>query len=165
MKVRVYNRQEAVSYAKKWALGRNPKYYNFDPVGGDCTNFISQCLYAGSKQMNYNQINGWYYINGNKKSPSWSGVPFLYNFLINNKGLGPRGIVVPQDKIELGDIAQLSFYNGIYGHSLMITEIKDINNLNKIAIATHTYDALNKKIGEYSYEKIRFIHIVNVGIP
>lgn len=37
---RIYDRISAVSYAKKWALSRNPKYYNFDTVGGDCTNFI-----------------------------------------------------------------------------------------------------------------------------
>lgn len=48
MNTKSYKRNLAVAYAKKWALSRNPKYYNFDPVGGDCTNFISQCLYAGS---------------------------------------------------------------------------------------------------------------------
>lgn len=163
MNIKVYNRQEAVLYAKKWALLRNPKYYDFDPIGGDCTNFISQCIYAGSKTMNYNKLNGWYYINGNKKSPSWSGVPYLYKFLTTNKGVGPRGREVKQNQIQIGDIAQLSFYNNVYGHSLLIINIEDINDLNKIAIATHTYDVLGKKIGEYNYEKIRFIHIDNVG--
>lgn len=41
-----YDRNSAIAYAKKWALSQNPRYYNFDPVGGDCTSFISQCLYA-----------------------------------------------------------------------------------------------------------------------
>ena len=50
----MYNRQKVYEYAKKWAYGRNPKYYNFDPVGGDCTNFVSQCIYSGCGQMNYN---------------------------------------------------------------------------------------------------------------
>ena len=76
----LYNRQNAYEYSKEWAYKRNPKYYNFDSVGGDCTSFISQCIYAGSKVMNYSKQNGWYYINGNNKSPSWSGVEFLYNF-------------------------------------------------------------------------------------
>ena len=65
-----YDRESAIEYAKKWAYKRNNKYYNFDNVGGDCTNFISQCLYAGSKVMNYKKDLGWYYINGNNKSPS-----------------------------------------------------------------------------------------------
>lgn len=87
MKIKDYDRHLAVSYAKKWAFARNPKYYNYDSIGGDCTNFISQCIYAGSNVMNYNKVNGWYYINGNNKSPSWTGVEFLYDFLINNTGL------------------------------------------------------------------------------
>jgi len=32
-----YNRANAVAYAKKWAYGRNPKYYDFSDLGGDCT--------------------------------------------------------------------------------------------------------------------------------
>ena len=42
----LYNREEAVSYARKWALGRNPAYFDFQKLGGDCTNFASQCIYA-----------------------------------------------------------------------------------------------------------------------
>ena len=40
MYVEKYNRQKTIEYAKKWAYGRNNKYYNFDNIGGDCTNFI-----------------------------------------------------------------------------------------------------------------------------
>ena len=52
MKEIKYNREQACEYAKKWAYKRNPKYYNFDAVGGDCTSFVSQCIYAGIKEMN-----------------------------------------------------------------------------------------------------------------
>lgn len=164
MATKTYDRISAVMYAKKWALSRNPKYYNFDHVGGDCTSFVSQCLYAGSKVMNYTPITGWYYRSGFDKSPSWSGVEFLYNFLVNNKEIGPRGSLVSQNEVQLGDIAQLSF-NGInFEHSLFIIDINNINDINKVYIATHTYDALHKSIGEYQFSKIRFIHIKNVGI-
>ena len=30
-----YNREAAVSYAKMWALSRNPAYYDFSALGGD----------------------------------------------------------------------------------------------------------------------------------
>ena len=79
-----YNRREALRYAKEWAYKRNPKYYNFDRVGGDCTSFVSQCIYAGAGIMNYSAY-GWYYRSGNDKSASWSGVEYLHKFLINNK--------------------------------------------------------------------------------
>ena len=51
MNTRNYDRASAINYAQKWALSRNPRYYNFDAVGGDCTSFVSQCLFAGSKKM------------------------------------------------------------------------------------------------------------------
>ena len=88
--MREYNRKEAVEYAKIWAYKRNPKYYNFDTVGGDCTSFVSQCIYAGAKVMNYSTY-GWFYKNGYNKSASWSGVEYLYKFLVNNKQTGPYG--------------------------------------------------------------------------
>lgn len=163
MNTKSYKRNLAVAYAKKWALSRNPKYYNFDPVGGDCTNFISQCLYAGSQKMNYNFENGWFYNNGYDKSPSWSGVEFLYKFLIKNKSYGPRGKEISKEDLEIGDIAQLSFDGKTFKHSLFIIDING-NTLNDISIATHTYDALGKKISEYNFSKIRFVHIVNVGV-
>ena len=51
-----YDRNAAVAYAKEWALGRNPAYYNFDGIGGDCTNFASQSIFAGAKVMNYTPV-------------------------------------------------------------------------------------------------------------
>ena len=91
MATKNYDRIAAISYAKKWALARNPKYYNFDAVGGDCTSFVSQCLFAGSKKMNYSSKNGWFYNNGYNKSPSWSGVEFLYKFLRRYRGIRLNG--------------------------------------------------------------------------
>ena len=164
MATRKYDRLAAVAYANKWALSRNPKYYNFDPVGGDCTSFVSQCLFAGSKVMNYAPITGWYYRNGFDKSPSWSGVEFLYKFLVHNNGIGPRDRDASQNELQIGNIAQLSFDGITFTHSLFIIDIKNVNDLNKIYIATHTYDSLHKGIGEYNFSKIRFIHIENVGI-
>ena len=91
MQIKKYKRDDSVKYAKKWAYLRNPKYYNYDAIGGDCTNFVSQCIYEGCKVMNYDKVNGWYYKKANDKSPSWTGVEFLYKFLINNKVIISKG--------------------------------------------------------------------------
>ena len=162
MKELLYNRKKVIEYAKKWAYERNPKYYNYDKIGGDCTNFISQCIYSGSNVMNYEKTKGWYYINGNNKSPSWTGVQFLYNFLTQNKGPGPYGINTTQDKLEIGDIVQLSFDGIKFAHTLVIVNIEEKDNLDKMYIASHTFNAFNRKISSYKYEKIRFIHIQGV---
>ncbi len=162
MKELLYDRNKVIEYAKKWALSRNPKYYNFDNVGGDCTSFVSQCIFAGAKVMNYTKDVGWYYINGNNKSPSWSGVDFLYKFLINNKSVGPYGKEAKINEIEIGDIAQLSFDGDKFEHTLMIVNIENKFTLSKIKIASHTFDSFNKAISEYLFQKIRFIHISGV---
>ena len=46
-KVIQYARRDAVQYARQWALSRNRAYNDFTKGGGDCMNFVSQCLYAG----------------------------------------------------------------------------------------------------------------------
>lgn len=159
MKEKKYNRKAVMQYAKKWAYARNPKYYNFDLVGGDCTSFASQCIYEGSRIMNYKKYNGWYYINGNNKAASWSGVEFLYNFLINNNSVGPYGEEVDSSKIEKGDIVQLSFDGIKFSHTLVVVNIK---NQSEILIASHTDDSYSRNLSTYNFEKSRFIKINGV---
>lgn len=153
----MYNRTAVYEYAKKWAYGRNPKYFNYDNIGGDCTNFISQCLFAGCKQMNYDKNNGWYYLTANNKSPSWTGVQFLYDFLISNKGPGPKGIEARIDQLQIGDVIQLSFDRTTFSHSLIV--VQNGTATFNTYVAAHTFDAFHKKISEYSFEEYRCIHI------
>lgn len=150
----MYNREKAVNYALEWALKRNPKYYNYDKIGGDCTNYISQCLFAGTGEMNYEGY-GWYYKDANNKSPSWTGVEFLYNFLISNKGAGPKGKVISKEELEKGDLIQLSFNGSIYGHTLVVSKLGN----NEIFVCAHTVDAKNRSLNTYNYEKIRYVKI------
>lgn len=151
-----YNRNKVYEYAKRWAYSRNPRYYNFDSVGGDCTNFVSQCIYAGCNQMNYTPIYGWYYIDGNNKSPSWTGVEFLYRFLIMNNGEGPKGVETTINNLEIGDVIQISFDGNKYTHSLIV--VKNGDNSNNILISAHTFDVFGKSLSEYGYQKFRCIH-------
>lgn len=152
-----YDRKSVYEYAKKWAYLRNPKYYNYDPLGGDCTNFASQCIFARCNQMNYNKNNGWYYINGNNKSPSWTGVEFLYKFLINNKGNGPFGKETTIDKLDIGDIIQLSFDGNKFSHSLIV--IQNSGSIDNTLVAAHTFDTFGKRVSDYEYYNYRCIHI------
>ena len=152
-----YNRNLAKHYAKTWAFSRNPKYYAFDTVGGDCTSFISQCIYAGSEIMNYTPTTGWYYIDSTKRSPSWTGVEYLYNFLTTNNSVGPFAKEVTIKEINTGDVIQLGNYEKFY-HSLLVVG----KNNNNIYVAAHNFDAYMRELNSYVYEKIRFIHIEGV---
>lgn len=151
-----YNREEALRYAEKWALDRNPKYYNFDGIGGDCTNFISQCIFTGAKVMNFTGNTGWYYNSLNDRAPAWSGVEYLYKFLVENKGVGPRGNVVSKEEAIAGDIVQLE-NGGRFYHSLFIMSVNPV-----ILVSAHTFDALNRPLFSYNYNSARFIHITGV---
>lgn len=153
-----YNRDKVYEYAKRWALSRNPRYYNYEKIGGDCTNFASQCIYAGYNQMNYNVLNGWYYINANNKSPSWTGVEFLCDFLISNKGIGPKGVETSIDNLEIGDLIQLSFNGITFSHSLIV--VKNGMDTNNVLIAAHTFDAFERLVSSYKFNKYRCIHLI-----
>ncbi|MDT8715082.1 amidase domain-containing protein [Clostridium sp. 19966] len=164
MRTKYYDRASAVSYAHKWAFSRNPQYYDFKYLGGDCTNFASQVLYAGSGIMNYSPTFGWYYNNLNNRAPAWTGVEFLHRFLVNNQGIGPTAVEVDVSQVEPGDIVQLSFDGLVFSHSLIIVSVGESPSPSNILIATHTYDADNRLLNSFSYVYIRFLHITHVGV-
>lgn len=152
-----YDRAAAVSYARRWALGRNPAYYNFEEIGGDCTNFASQCIYAGARTMNFTPVMGWYYRSSYDRTASWSGVDYLYNFLVNNRSVGPYAHIVTLNEAQPGDIVQLGTQTGAFYHSPVITSVSPM-----ILVAAHTFDALDRPLSSYIYGTARFIHIDGV---
>ena len=154
-----YDRNAAVSYARKWALSRNKAYYDFENIGGDCTNFASQSIYAGAKVMNFTKVTGWYYRSSSDRSASWTGVEYLYRFLLNNHSVGPFGHIVSEKDVQIGDIVQLGKNNGSFYHSPVITSISPT-----ILVAAHSYDAFDRPLETYIYDVVRFIHIDGVRI-
>ncbi len=160
----IYNRRKAYEYAKEWALRRNPRYFDFQNLGGDCTNFASQVLFAGSGVMNYTPTLGWYYRSLNDRAPAWTGVNELYRFLINNQGAGPQGRLSSLSEIEVGDIIQLRFGSGeSFDHSPVVVDVGD-RTPGTILVAAHTNDAFGRPLSSYSYTALRPIHIYNVGV-
>ena len=158
-----YRRDDATAYARKWALSRNPEYYDYDAVGGDCTNFASQCLYAGSGVMNYTPTFGWYYIDANHKAPSWTGVIYLYNFLTRRSGIGPVGTEVPMNRVMPGDISQFA-ESVLFSHSQVVVSVGSPPALDNILICAHTDDSYLRPLSTYHFQRIRFIHIEGVRI-
>lgn len=154
----LYDRIAAVAYAKRWAYGRNPAFYDFSAIGGDCTNFASQCIYAGAGVMNFTPTFGWFYKSLNDRTPSWTGVEYLYNFLVNNAGAGPFAEEVPLEQLELGDVVQLGRATGDFYHTPVVVGF----SRGDILVAAHSYDAFNKPLSSYRAAKVRGIHILGV---
>ena len=153
-----YIRQNAVLYAKKYALVRNPLFYTFEGIGGNCTNFASQCVLAGSCTMNYAPIYGWYYLSINRRSASWTGVDFFYNFMTSNTDVGPFGKEVDISLVEPGDLIQLKNSEGRFYHTLVVVRSEE----NEIYICANSNDALERPLSSYEYESLRVIHIEGV---
>ena len=84
MKEYPLNIKAEIEYARRWAFSANPAYYNFENIGGDCTNFVSQCLYAGGAVMNYTRDTGWYYNSLYDRAAAWTSVEYFYKFIVNN---------------------------------------------------------------------------------
>lgn len=161
--IRPYDRAAAVNYAHQWAHGRNPAYYNFDGIGGDCTSFASQCLYAGAGVMNFTPTYGWYYRSLQDRAPAWTGVPYFYNFLTRTAlSQGPFAVQAPLAQVESGDFVQLRFAPGAsFTHTPVVVAVLG-STPEEILVAAHSEDSDFRPLSSYPYESIRLIHILGV---
>jgi hypothetical protein len=153
-----YNREHALLYAKRYAFSQNPLFGDFRDIGGNCTNFVSQCIYAGSCRMNYTKTFGWYYVSLDDRAPAWTGVDFFYNFVTSNEGVGPFGREVARGECEIGDAIQLGNSRDGYYHTLLAVGFENED----ILVAAQTDNALMRPLSTYSYEFARFIKISGV---
>ncbi len=157
MREKEYDRSSAVAYARRWALDRNPAFYNFEAIGGDCTNFASQCLFAGAGTMNFTKTTGWYYRSASDRTASWTGVEYLFDFLVGNRSAGPFAAEVRLPEALPGDLVQLGARGGGFYHTPVITAV-----FPEILVAAHTFDALDRPLSSYFFENVRFLHISGV---
>jgi hypothetical protein len=163
-----YDRNRALEYAKRWALSRNPLFYDFTGGGGNCTNFVSQCLLSGSLTMNPTDTFGWYYSSLEDRSPSWTGVREFYEFMLGigdfspkNDRIGPFCSEVEKENVELGDVVQLANSRGQFYHSLIVT---GFGRSGEILISAQSNDALDRPLSTYNYAAARFLHIEGINI-
>lgn len=162
-----YNREAAVRYAIKYALvpNREYKYYNvIGEGGGDCTNFISQCLKVGGAPMDYNNLRPWWYdMKEGKASICWAVAHSLYWYLKtsrnNNKIKGRE--VDDIRELEMGDLIFYENYNNVIFHSTIITSFVEVYGNREPRISQHTSNQLNVPYKKsYDYKKTHFIKII-----
>ena len=158
--IKPYDRMRAVEYARRWALQRNPLFTDFTGQGGNCTNFVSQAVLAGSCVMNFTPTFGWYFISSSDRSPSWTGVEFFYNFMVTNQGVGPFMREVSRREVMIGDVIQLANEDGDFYHTLMITGFEGAD----ILVSAQSDDALDRRLSTYNYASLRFLHVDGVRV-
>lgn len=159
-----YNRDAAVAYAErytKWYRIWNPSYYYYS--SGDCTNFVSQCLYAGGIKM----TDKWYAYRNKKgkfiRSDSWSLVEPMRRYFVNWKYIkqisfisfngggfsyqtrSEKYIISILSSLHKGDIIFIDFKfdkKAIYTHTIIINRLSD----DDIFYAAHTSRRWNESL-------------------
>ncbi len=178
-----YNRDKAVKYAHQyvnpiygWDEKRydNPAAYNhsYYPFEADCTNYISQCLYAGGWKQIVGGIyssDAWYYkkyVPGEHfwdktikdYSHTWTVANDFYKFCSKHPDRAKKVSIEKDDKgllkvkgtLEVGDIVQMDGLgkkkpDGEWDHSMIIT---DISSNGELYVSAHTSDLENEPLSE-----------------
>ena len=136
-----YNRIAARDYAYKYWSSYNPAYTSYKGNGGDCANFVSQCLHAGGIPTD---------ATWKADSVSWIRASAVPSYMMN-KGYATKTIYT---NATAGSFAYTS--SGA-GHAVLVT----INDGAKIAYTAHTTDRKDAAFsstdlnGNYSFYVIK----------
>lgn len=146
-----YDREAAVAYSSQWVGKRNEEWDDFSGSGGNCQNFVSQCLYAGGIPMDFQGDEQWMWRNDGTYSASWVGVDPFYYYADANQGEG------------LAASADVSYYEGEEGDLIRMGSPEDWNHVVIISyvvrdeqgntidylINSNTSDVKNFPVGAY----------------
>ncbi len=105
--------------------------------------------------MNYSPL-GWFYINSSNRSPSWTSVQALREFLLSNTKIGPFATIAPLESLQVGDLIQLRQNPTRFNHTVIISKIAN----GQIYVCAHSNDALNKPLSAYAFEELLGLHIL-----
>lgn len=163
----LYDRETAAAYARQYALSYNPKYSDYSNSGGDCMNFVSQCLFAGGIPMKEQGF--LWYRNSCSSSPSWRVVDDYLAYIRRTFG-SPRLLVechATPVNLKKGDIV-FTVAGGTPGditrnpsHVVILSE--DYATYGKMIVCGHTTnqrDAVKKR----NDRRCTYIHIPTEGI-
>lgn len=132
-----YSGTEAVDYAQKYYKNYNPAYPNWNSAGGDCANFVSQCLYAGGKAMkgtpgsssSASNLSNWFSRgntqNTNNVSSTWRGAQPFRSYWQTNASSYKKFTKVDDDSFifgSMGDAVSLLNSNGRAYHTMIIVD-------------------------------------------
>ncbi len=163
-----YLREKAVQYAEQWWNESNPRFLSFEV---DCTNYVSQCLFAGGAPMNYTgrRESGWWYkgmVNGSEGwSYSWA-VSNSMERLLTSSTTGLRAVAVKHaSDLQLGDVIAYDWDgDGHYQHNTIVTAF-DKNGMPLVNAHTnnsrHRYWDYQDSYAWTEATQYRFFHITD----
>ncbi|MFR2529637.1 MAG: amidase domain-containing protein [Clostridium paraputrificum] len=150
-----YSPTKARDYARKWANGANPNYNNYSGNGGDCTNFVSQCIEAGGAKETKpstvpNGTNGttkYWYSDKPKVSTPWIRVTDFHSYWAPKvPDANYAGDTTVSRNGNIGDVVQFRHAGTLTRwHSMIITK-KDSN---QVYLTGHSTNRLDYPISKY----------------
>ena len=146
-----YDREAAVSYSNQWVGKRNQEWDDFTGRGGNCQNFVSQCLFAGGIPMDDQGDAVWLWHDSGDLSSSWIGVDEFYRYTVENSGFGLVAVPdAPYTEGEEGDLIRMG-HDGDWNHVVMISHvIRDAQgNAIDYLINSNTSDVRNFPVSAY----------------
>ena len=165
-----YNPVHGVSYAVDTAnTGTfNSLFYDYSACGGDCTNFVSQCVSYGFHNGGVRSSPSSYYYSPSQWRPaftcypattpmwsmtnSWVGVPEFWSFAVSNQTYqGRRFWFAAQSNPESGCVIQ--FYNGSSWHHSAIIYLD--GTIWKVAEHSPNHSAM--PLSSISYSAVRYL--------
>lgn len=161
-----YDRKEAARYADLWWDQTNPAYLTFEV---DCTNYVSQCLFAGGAPMNYTgkRESGWWYsgMEGSRElwSYSWAVAHALQSYLPRGRRYLGGTEVNSAGELLPGDVICYDWDgNGRFQHNTIVTA-KDKNGMPLVNAHTvssyHRYWDYRDSYAWTKQTRYVFIHI------
>lgn len=120
---RRYDRRAVKQYADTWWDYPNPEYIHFKV---DCTNYVSQCLFAGGVPMDYtnSRAKGWWYRRNSGDdswSYSWSVSHSLHWYLSRSDSVFRAERVDDPGLLDIGDVIVYDWDgNGHFQHSTIV---------------------------------------------
>ncbi|NHN32293.1 amidase domain-containing protein [Paenibacillus agricola] len=163
-----YDRNKSIQYAELWWDKANPAYIEFEV---DCTNFVSQCLFAGGAPMHYTgkRDSGWWYRgrhNGQEHwSFSWAVAQSLQAYMMNNHSGWQVEEAETADLLELGDVISYDWKgDGRFRHSAVVTA-KDANGMPLVNAHTtnsrHRYWSYRDSYAWTEKTRYSFLHVID----
>jgi Putative amidase domain len=181
-----YNGAAAAAYADTYWQSYNPAWPSFANHGGDCTNFVSQALYAGGIAMRTSPPNSgnaaWYMLKNTHHGWSYA-LPWInaqdqsifalqhlpgVTQVASYYGLAPGQTMA--DNASQGDIVLYDFNNdGVYDHEAIVTASDGTNadgTTNWDLVDAHTNDRYHAywTLAQYNASWAT-THIVVLHIP
>ena len=171
-----YDREAAVAYSYTWtdkeSVVRNTdKYSDYSGFGGNCQNFVSQCLHESGIPMDWTGTydNQWkwfddelnYQETASGRVPAWSDTYQFYNYCRSN-----TDVLVAETDANLytgepGDIIQYSVKGYTYHSVIIVDVIKDTKgNVIDYLVNSNTSDKVNFPMSAYGYSDMRMIKVI-----